>query len=67
MHRVGEEVHIDCDDVRSSETPRIVRCVLLISIVLAILALSATWITGALAQKPAQGWPVTAKQNSLGG
>ena len=67
MHRVGEEVHIDCDDVRSGETPHIVRYILLISIVLAILALSAIWITGALSQKPAQGWPVTAEQHALGG
>lgn len=47
MERQGEEVHVTTDEARGADTPHIVRYVLLISIVLAILALSAIWMTGA--------------------
>ncbi len=67
MRKVGEEVHLDTQEARSGDTPHIVRYVLLISLLLAILAMSAIWITGALNQKPAQGWPVTAVEHALGG
>lgn len=48
MQSRGRQVHIEQDEARAGSTPRVVRYVLLISIVLAILALSAIWITGAL-------------------
>lgn len=48
MHREGEEVHIETDEARGGSTPGIVRYVLVISLVLAIGALSLVWITGAL-------------------
>lgn len=48
MERRGEEVHVDTDEARGGSTPHIVRYVLLISLVLAIIALSVTWMTGAL-------------------
>ena len=48
MERHGDEIHISDDDARGGNTPRIVRYVLGISLVLATLALSAIWITGAL-------------------
>lgn len=48
MRREGEEIHIDTDEVRSGETRNIVRYVLMIGLLLAILALSAIWITGAV-------------------
>ncbi len=48
MERQGEEVHVDTDEARGGSTPHIVRYVLLISLVLAIIALSVTWMTGAL-------------------
>ncbi|GGC31719.1 hypothetical protein GCM10011371_18970 [Novosphingobium marinum] len=48
MERKGDEVHVSEDEARSGSTPHIVRYVLIISLVLAILALSAIWITGAL-------------------
>ena len=41
------QIHETTDDARSGETPHIVRYVLAFSLVLAILALSAVWITGA--------------------
>ncbi|MBP6031033.1 MAG: hypothetical protein KA533_06350 [Sphingobium sp.] len=41
------QIHETTDDARSGETPRIVRYVLAFSLALAILALSAIWITGA--------------------
>lgn len=66
MQRIGDEVHLDTEEARSGATPHIVRYVLVISLLLAILALSAIWITGALSQRPAQGWPVTAIEHSLG-
>lgn len=48
MERHGSEIHVTDDEARSGATPHIVRYVLLISLVLTILALSAIWITGAL-------------------
>ena len=48
MERHGEEVHITTDEARGGETPHIVRYVLAISLALAIGALSALWIYGAL-------------------
>lgn len=47
MERIGEEVHVNTDEARGGSTPHIVRYVLMISLVLAILALSAIWMTGA--------------------
>jgi len=67
MKKLGEEVHLNAQEARSGDTPHIVRYVLLISLLLAILAMSAIWITGALNQKPAQGGPVTAVEHALGG
>ena len=67
MQRIGDEVHIDTDEARGGSTPHIVRYVLLVSLALAILALSAIWISRALYDKPAEGWPVTAEQHALGG
>ncbi len=49
MERRGDEVHVDADEVRGASTPHIVRYVLLFSLILAIVALSITWMTGALA------------------
>jgi len=67
MERIGEEVHIETDEARGGSTPHIVRYVLAISLALAILAMSAIWITGALSQRPQQGDPVTAEEHALGG
>lgn len=67
MQRIGEEVHVDTDEARAGSTPHIVRYVLLISLALAIIAMSAVWITRALSERPANGWPVTAEQHALGG
>ena len=48
MERQGDEVHITTEEARAGETPHIVRYVLAISLLLAIIALSFIWITGAL-------------------
>lgn len=66
MRRLGEEVHLDTDEARGGSTPHIVRYVLLVSLALAVLAMSAIWITRALHEQPAEGWPVTAEQHALG-
>lgn len=50
MERQGDEVHIETDEARGGSTPQIVRYVLAISLVLAILALSLVWISGALSR-----------------
>ena len=50
MERQGDEVHITTDEARAGETPHIVRYVLAVSLLLAIIALSLIWITGALDQ-----------------
>ena len=48
MERQGDEVHVETDEARGGSTPHIVRYVLLFSLFLAIVALSLTWIAGAL-------------------
>lgn len=48
METRKEEVHLDNVEARSGSTPGIVRYVLLISLALVIIALSAVWMTGAL-------------------
>jgi hypothetical protein len=47
MERQGDEIHVQTDEARSGSTPHIVRYVLVIGLVLAIVALSAIWMTGA--------------------
>jgi hypothetical protein len=47
MERQGEEVHFETDEARGASTPNIVRWVLGISLVAAILLMSAIWIFGA--------------------
>jgi hypothetical protein len=48
VERRGDKVHVSSDEARSGSTPHIVRYVLLVSLFLAIAALSAIWILGAL-------------------
>ncbi len=48
MESRGPEIHVERDEARSGSTPHIVRYVLLVSLALVIVALSAVWITGAL-------------------
>ncbi|MFC0204511.1 hypothetical protein [Novosphingobium soli] len=48
METRGQEVHLDKVEARSGATPNVVRYILLISLVLVIIALSAIWMTGAL-------------------
>lgn len=48
MERDATEIHIDKDAARAGITPHIMRYVLIVSTLLAIIALSAIWITGAL-------------------
>jgi hypothetical protein len=55
MERQGSEVHIETDEARGGSTPHIVRYVLVISLALAIAALSLIWITGALSSNPPNG------------
>jgi len=47
METRGHEIHIDHEKARAGKTNQLVRYVLLISLLLAIVALSAVWITGA--------------------
>jgi hypothetical protein len=48
MERQGEEIHVTTTEASGGSTPHIVRYVLGISLFLAIAAMSAIWITGAL-------------------
>ena len=60
MERRGEEIHVSDEEASAGSTPHIVRYVLAISIVLAIVLLSAVWITGALnAPQGSRTGPVT--------
>ena len=47
MRRIGEEVQLEEDEARGGSTPHIVRYVLFFSLAMAIIAMSAIWITGA--------------------
>ena len=47
MRRVGEEVQLNEDEARGGSTPHIVRYVLFFSLLMAVIAMSAIWITGA--------------------
>lgn len=65
MYRSGDEVHLDDDEARGGSTPHIVRYVLIVSLVLAVLAMSTVWIARALSDRPSS-TPVTAEQHALG-
>jgi len=65
--RIGDEIHVDVDEARSGQTLNVMRYVLGISLLLAIAALSAIWISAAPSQRTSHGWPVTAEQHALGG
>jgi len=67
MKKIGDEVHIPTGEARGGDTPHVMRYVLLFSILLAIIVLSAVWMLGAWEQSPAKGWPVPADQHALGG
>ncbi|MGV3555462.1 MAG: hypothetical protein ACO1OD_09415 [Croceibacterium sp.] len=47
MHTEGNEIHAEADEARAGSTPNIVRWVLAISLLAAVLLLSAIWIFGA--------------------
>ena len=67
MERQGDEIHITTEEARAGTTPHILRYMLGASLALAIVALSAVWIIGAMSQRPADGGPVTAVEHVLGG
>jgi hypothetical protein len=67
MRKIGDEVYLNTQEARGGETPHIVRYVLMISLLLAIIGLSAIWITGAVSHQPARGGPVSADEHALGG
>lgn len=48
MERQGDEIHITTEEARGGSTPHVVRYILVISLLLAIVMLSAIWITGAM-------------------
>jgi hypothetical protein len=47
MERQGDEIHVSEEEASGGSTPHIVRYVLAISLILAIVALSLIWMTGA--------------------
>ncbi|MFD1957934.1 hypothetical protein ACFSHP_00090 [Novosphingobium panipatense] len=51
---------------RAGKHPQIVRYVLIVSLLLALVAMSAVWITRAVVDQPSRA-PVTAEQHALGG
>ena len=66
MHKVGDETHIDVDEARGGSTPGIVRWVLVFSLGLAIVAMSAAWMFSAWSRQPNTP-QVSAVEHSLGG
>lgn len=67
MQRLGEEVHLHEDEARGGSTPHIVRYVLLTSLLLAVLAMSAIWISRALIEDGPRAQSIPADQHALGG
>ncbi|AKM09173.1 hypothetical protein [Croceicoccus naphthovorans] len=67
MRKIGEEIHVSTDEARGGDTPHVMRYVLMFSLLLAIILLSAVWMFGAWQQAPADGWPVSADEHALGG
>ena len=60
MERQGDEVHIETNEARGGSTPHIVRYVLIISLLLAVGAMSLIWIMGAASTPQAdQNGPVS--------
>ena len=60
MERQGDEVHIETTEARGGSTPHIVRYVLVISLLLAIGALTLIWITGAVtSDQPERNGPIS--------
>lgn len=60
MERHGDEVEVTTTEARGGSTPHIVRYVLAISLLLAIVALSLVWISGAASSdQPEDSGPVT--------
>lgn len=55
MEKRGEEVHLDVEEARAGSTPHVLRYILMFSLALAIVALSAIWITGALTDDNPEG------------
>ena len=47
MRREGEEIHVSEEEASGGTQPHIVRYVLAASLLLAVVAMSAIWITGA--------------------
>jgi len=47
MQTDGEEIHADMEDARAASTPNVVRWVLIISLIAAIVLLTAIWVIGA--------------------
>ena len=66
MQKVGDETHIDVDEARGASTPGIVRWVLVFSLGLAIVAMSAAWMFSAWSSQPRQP-QVSAEEHALGG
>ncbi|MFC0204513.1 hypothetical protein [Novosphingobium soli] len=66
MQRVGDEIHLEDDEARGGSTPSIVRYVLIASLALAVLSLSAIWMVRAWSEGEPAGVPVTAEQHALG-
>lgn len=61
METRSPQIHLDDNKARAGSTPHIVRYVLLASLALAIIALSAIWITGALTTPETGGTADTAR------
>lgn len=52
MENHGGKIHITTDEARGGSTPHVVRWVLGISMLAAIILLSAVWMTGAATRGP---------------
>jgi hypothetical protein len=48
MHREGEEVHLNEEEASGASKPHIVRYVLGVSLLLAVVLMSAVWIIGSI-------------------
>ncbi|WP_374409798.1 hypothetical protein [Novosphingobium colocasiae] len=66
MQAPAGETHLDKQEARAGTGPRAMRYVLMISVALAIIAMSAIWMTGALSAPENDGQADTATAGTAG-
>lgn len=70
MRQDGDEIHADVEEARAASTPNVVRWVLTISLLAAIVLLTAIWVIGAWSghhEEPTASAQIRQQQNQASG